>query len=67
MSPDTDHLWPIGTAAKMLGVSVDTLRIWEDKGKIESAGRTDGGHRQFRQSEIDRLIRVNKRSAKVAS
>lgn len=46
---------PIGTAARLLGVSVDTVRRWERDGKIKGR-RTMGGQRRFPRAEIDRLI-----------
>lgn len=36
----------INEAAKLLGVSADTLRRWEEEGKIDSE-RTKGGHRRY--------------------
>ena len=36
----------INQAAKLLGVSADTLRRWEEEGKIKSE-RTAGGHRRY--------------------
>lgn len=36
----------INEAAKAIGVSVDSLRRWERKGKITSE-RTIGGHRRY--------------------
>ena len=48
------ELLPIGTAARLLGVSVDTIRRWESAGQITSQ-RTPGGQRRFPRSEIDRL------------
>jgi putative resolvase len=36
----------IGRVAKELGVSIDTLRRWEQAGKIE-VERTPGGHRRY--------------------
>ncbi len=36
----------INEAAKLLGVSADTLRRWEEEGKIQSE-RTEGGHRRY--------------------
>lgn len=41
----------IGKAAKLLGVSKDTLRRWEKEGKITSQ-RTLKGHRRYSQAEI---------------
>lgn len=49
-----DELLPIGDAARLLGVSVDTVRRWDRDGLIEST-RTLGGQRRFRRSEIDRV------------
>ena len=41
----------IADAARILGVSKDTIRRWEKSGKIKSF-RTDGGHRRFYLSEL---------------
>lgn len=51
------ELLPIGPTARILGVSVDTIRRWESEGKIKGR-RTAGGQRRFPQSEIDRLLGV---------
>ena len=49
-----DQLVPIGVAATMLGVSVDTVRRWADDGAILSQ-RTAGGQRRFTLAEVDRV------------
>ena len=41
----------IGKAAKTLGVSIETLRRWEQAGKIKSE-RTPNGHRRYDLSKI---------------
>ena len=41
----------IGKAAKLIGVSKDTLRRWEKEGKIKSQ-RTVKGHRRYVKAEI---------------
>src|SRR5260221_1772382 len=43
---------PINVAAKVLGVSLDTVRRWEKRGIIKSI-RTPGGHRRYDISEVD--------------
>lgn len=53
LSPD--DLLPIGTAAAMVGVSVDTLRRYESEGKI-TARRTPGNQRRFRRADVLDLI-----------
>ena len=37
----------IGQAAKTIGVSISTLRRWEDEGRIKPDYRTPGGHRRY--------------------
>jgi len=46
-----DRLVTIGKAAKILGVSVMTLRRWDEAGKLVSV-RTEGGHRRYDISKI---------------
>jgi molybdopterin-binding protein len=45
----------IGTAADMLGVSVETLRRWERAGRLRVA-RSPGGQRLVALSDVRRLI-----------
>ena len=54
-SPDvSEPMFPIGDAARILQVSVDTVRRWEKAGKI-SAVRTVGGQRRFTQTELHKI------------
>ncbi len=46
--------YKIGTAAKYLGVSVDTLRRWEKAGKI-SVVKTSAGTRFYSKAELDKI------------
>ena len=41
----------IGKTAKILGVTVETLRRWEEKGLLASE-RTPTGHRRYELSQI---------------
>jgi excisionase family DNA binding protein len=50
-----DPLLSIGDASEYLGVSIDTLRRWEKKGKVE-AYRSPGNHRYFKKSDLDNLF-----------
>lgn len=47
-------LLPIGETARLLGVSVGTVRRWEREGKI-SATRTLGGQRRFVRDDITKI------------
>lgn len=49
-----EHL-RIGQAAVLLGVSVDTLRRWEEEGRVELA-RSPGGQRIVPMPELRRLL-----------
>lgn len=51
---ETQDLLSIGEAARRLGVSVNTLRRWDDNGLIRST-RTLGGQRRFLTEDVDRL------------
>jgi len=46
-----DRLVTIGQAAKILGVSVMTLRRWDEAGRLVPV-RTEGGHRRYDISKI---------------
>jgi len=46
---------PIGEAAKRSGLSVPTLRYYEDIGLLRPAGRRDGGHRIYAVADLRRL------------
>lgn len=50
-----NKLMSIGESADYLGVSIDTLRRWEKKGKIYSY-RSPGDHRYFSKDDLDKLF-----------
>lgn len=52
---DHDELIPIGEAARILGVSVPTLRRWEAQGKIAARRPTATDHRRFVRAEVEAL------------
>lgn len=53
-TPQGDDLLAIGAAARLLGVSPDTLRRWENDGRL-TAVRTLGNQRRFRRADIEQL------------
>lgn len=53
--PGRDDWLRIGQAAAVLGVSVDTLRRWEEEGRLD-VGRSDGGQRLVSMVEVRRLL-----------
>lgn len=52
---DSEPIYGIGVVARMTGVPVATLRIWERRYDFPDAGRTTGGHRLYSENEIARL------------
>lgn len=52
-------LLTISQAAKMLGVSIQTLRRWDDSGKLSSVSRKTTGHRFYLNSDIENYIKNN--------
>jgi len=47
----------ISRAAKILGVSIQTLRRWDDSGRLSSVSRKAAGHRHYLKSDIENYIR----------
>ncbi len=47
----------ISEAAEYLGVSPNTLRNWENAGKIAAHRHPVNGYRLFKQKELDELLR----------
>jgi excisionase family DNA binding protein len=50
-----DDLLPPAESAKLIGISRDTLKRWEKKGRI-TALRTPEGHRRFRRRDVEALL-----------
>jgi predicted site-specific integrase-resolvase len=50
-------MYRIGQAAKPLGVTPKTLRVWERQDKIHPI-RTPGNQRRYPQEEVDRLLGI---------
>ncbi len=50
----SERLIGIAETARRLGVGISTLRFWDETGKF-NALRTTGGHRRYRESDIETL------------
>lgn len=50
------ELIPIGEAAIRLGVSIDTLRRWDESGKLRATRKSPGGSRYYSEKDIDLFL-----------
>jgi len=57
----TEKLLTTGQACEILNVSRWTLKKWDESGKLPCI-RTQGGHRRWRQSDINRLMGIQHQS-----
>lgn len=46
-------LIPIGEAARLLGVSIMTLRRWDESGRFPAIRKQEGGDRYYRKKDIE--------------
>lgn len=53
----------VGAAAKAAGVSAKAVRLWESKGLLPPAERTDSGYRIFTDDDLDVLRFIRKAKA----
>jgi len=57
--PPADRgVYAITVAAELVGMGVQTLRLYERRGLLEPA-RTDGGTRRYSERDLDRLRRIS--------
>jgi CheY-like chemotaxis protein len=56
-------VYSIGAVAQMIGVSVGTIRTWEDRYGVVVPERTGGGHRLYQREHLERLRYVRDRVA----
>jgi DNA-binding transcriptional MerR regulator len=48
----------IGQVAERVGLSLRTVRYYEEQGLFAPAGRSDGGFRLYTEREVDRLLLI---------
>lgn len=53
----------IGQAAKMAGLSIDTIRFYQRQGLLKQPPRTEGGFRLFDSEQLDRLAFIRQAQA----
>ena len=56
--PDDERgVYAISVAAELVGMGVQTLRLYESRGLLEPE-RTEGGTRRYSAADLDRLRRI---------
>jgi DNA-binding transcriptional MerR regulator len=58
MSPSDPKLHQIGEVAERVGLSLRTVRYYEEMGLISPAQRTEGGFRLYSDQDIERLALI---------
>lgn len=53
----------IGAVAARTGLSVPVLRSWEERYGFPSPDRLPGGHRRYREGDVERILRVQQERA----
>ena len=53
-----DRLLTLKETSKLLNVSKQTLQRWDNRGKL-IAVRTEGGHRRYKLSDIEKILGEN--------
>ena len=56
--PELEHSYTIDQTSRLLGISAQKLRRWDEQG-ILGALRTEGGHRRYPKEVVDRLVFAN--------
>lgn len=56
----TDDLTPIGRVAETVGLSLRTIRYYEEIGLVTPSGRTSGGFRLYNADDVDRLLLIKR-------
>ncbi|WP_159794262.1 MerR family transcriptional regulator [Puerhibacterium puerhi] len=50
----------IGAVAERTGLSLRTLRHWDEVGLVRPSGRTEGGFRLYTEADVERILLVRR-------
>ncbi|MFH1405272.1 MAG: helix-turn-helix domain-containing protein [Patescibacteria group bacterium] len=54
---EKNKLLSVNEVAELFGVHPETVRRWDNDGKLKAIRVGEGGHRKFRREEVERLFR----------
>ena len=60
--PSFKEYLSIGAAAKLLGVSINTLRRWDKLGFMKAHRRSIGSNRMYKLSDINQVLKKMERN-----
>ncbi|MGZ8804897.1 MAG: MerR family transcriptional regulator [Microbacterium sp.] len=63
MSIDRNSLFQIGEVTERVGLSLRTVRYYEEVGLVTPSARTDGGFRLYSEEDVQRLLEVKSMKA----
>ena len=52
--------YSIGPFSKLVGKSIQTLRIWDSEGKLKLHHVTEGGHRYYSEQQVNQVVQKDK-------
>jgi DNA-binding transcriptional MerR regulator len=58
--PDPAATMHIGSVAERTGLSLRTLRHWDEVGLVRPSGRTEGGFRLYTDADVERILLVRR-------
>lgn len=56
----TEHTMHIGELAERTGLSLRTIRHYDDVGILKPSGRTEGGFRLYTEPDLERLLLIRR-------
>lgn len=59
------EFYAIGKAAKILGVTPQTLRVWQKEGKLIPNHISTGGHRYYSDEQLNQILHTNRRGTQI--
>jgi MerR family transcriptional regulator, copper efflux regulator len=63
LSLDRESLFQIGEVTERVGLSLRTLRYYEEVGLVAPSARTDGGFRLYSEADVQRLLLIRSMKA----
>ena len=57
---DSPQRYQIGTVAEMTGLSIQTLRHWDEVGLVPPSERSEGGFRLYSDVDVQRLLVIRR-------